>query len=50
MTYNHSRLHCQFNHNQQLLSRSNLENFTLHHWAMNHGFGGWFSSIIICCG
>jgi len=49
MTYNRNRLHCQFNRNGRLLSRLNLEIFTLHHCAMNRGFGAWDSSFIIVC-
>jgi len=32
-----------------LLSLLNLEIFTLHHCALNHGCGGWVSSFIIVC-
>jgi len=42
-----NRLHCQFN--RRLLSRLNLEIFTLHHCAINPGCGGWVSSFIISC-
>jgi len=44
-----NRLHCQFNRNRRLLSRLNLEIFTLHHCAMNRGWGGWVPSFIIVC-
>jgi len=44
-----NRLHCQFNRNRRLLSRLNLEIFTLHHCAMNHGCGGRVSSFVIVC-
>jgi len=47
MTCNSNLLHCHFNCNRLLLSRLNLEIFTLHHCAMNCGFGGWVSSFII---
>jgi len=40
-----NRLHCQFNRNRRLLSRINLEIFTQHHCALNHGCGGWVSSL-----
>jgi len=36
---NRNRLHCQFNRNRRLLSRLNLEMFTLYHYAMNRGCG-----------
>jgi len=49
MKYNRNRLHCQFIHNRRLLSRLNLEIFTLHHCVMNRGYGGWVSSFIIIC-
>jgi len=41
MKCNRDRLHCQFNRNQRLLSRLNLEIFTLRHCAMNRGCSGW---------
>ena len=47
MKCNRDRLHCQFNRNRRLLSRLNLEIFTLHHCAMNRGCGSWVSSFII---
>jgi len=46
---NRVRLHRQFNRNRRLLSRLNLEIFTLHHCAMNRGYGGWVSSFITVC-
>jgi len=49
MKCNRNRLHCQFNRNRRLLSRLNLDIFTLHHCALNHGCGGWVSSFIIVC-
>jgi len=49
MKCNRNRLHCQFNRNRRLLSPLNLEIFTLHHYAMNRGCGGWASSFIIIC-
>jgi len=49
MLCNRNRLHCQFNRNRRLLSRLNFEIFTLHHCAMNRGYGGWVSSFIIVC-
>jgi len=44
-----NRLHCQFNRSRRLRSRLNLEIFTLHHCAPNHGCGGWVPSCIIVC-
>jgi len=44
-----NRLHCQFNSIRRLLSRLNLEIFTLHHSAMNCDCGGWVLSFIIIC-
>jgi len=44
-----NRLHCQFNRNRRLISRLNLEIFTLHHCVMNHSCGSWVSSFIIIC-
>jgi len=44
-----NQLHCQFNRNRQLISRLNLEIFTQHHSALNHGCSGWVSSFIIIC-
>jgi len=44
-----NRLHCQINRDRRLLSRLNLEIFTLHHCAMNHSFGGWVSSFVTVC-
>jgi len=49
MTCNRNRLHCQFNRNRRLLSQLNLEIVTLHHCAMNRGFGGCVSYFIIVC-
>jgi len=49
MKCNRNRLHCQFNRNRQLLSRLNLESFTLHHCVMSRGCGGYVSSFIIVC-
>jgi len=45
--YNRNRLHCQFNRNRRLISRLNLDIFTQHHCALNHGCGDWVSSFII---
>jgi len=51
MKCNRNRLYCQFNRNRLLLSRLDLEIFTLHHCAINLDCGGWvFSFIIVCCG
>jgi len=47
MKCNRNRLHCQFNRNRPLLSRLNLDIFTLHHCALNRGCGGWVYSFII---
>jgi len=47
MKCNRNRLHCWFNRNRRLLLRLNLEIFTQHHCALNHGYGGWVSSFII---
>jgi len=49
MKCNRNRLHWQFNRNRRLLSRLNLEIFTIHHCAMNRDCGGWFSSSIVIC-
>jgi len=49
MKCNRDRLHCQFNRNRRLLSRLNLEIFTLRHCAMNRGCSGWVPSFIIVC-
>jgi len=49
MKCNRDRLHCQFNRNRRLLSRLNLEIFTLYHCAPNWGCGSWVSSFIIVC-
>jgi len=49
MNCNRIRLHCQFNRDRRLLSRLIIEIFTLHHCAMNRGFGGWVSSFIAVC-
>jgi len=39
------------NRNQRLLWRVNLDLFTLHHCAINCGFGSWISSLVIgSCG
>ena len=46
--HNRNRQHSQLR-NQRLLSRLNLEIFTLHYSAMNRGCGGWISSFIIVC-
>jgi len=43
---NRNRFNYQFNRNRRLLSRLNLEIFTLHHCAINRGCGGWVSSFI----
>jgi len=42
MKCNRNRLRWQFNRNRRLLSRLNLDIFTLHHCAMNHSCCGWF--------
>jgi len=49
MKCNRNRLHCQFNRKRQLLSRLNLEIFTLYHCAKNRGCGDWIFSITIVC-
>jgi len=49
MKCNRNRLHCQFNRNRRLLSRLNLEIFTLHHCAMNRGCCGSISSFVGIC-
>jgi len=49
MKCNRDQLHCQFNRNRRLRSRLNFVIFTLHHCALNRGYGGWVSSFIIVC-
>jgi len=45
MKCNRNGSHCQFNRNRRLLSRLNLESFTLHQCATNCGCGGWVSPL-----
>jgi len=49
MKCNRNRLHCQFNRNRRLLSRLNLEIFTLHRCTMNLRCGGWFPPLSSFC-